>query len=249
MLVSIIVPYFNDPINICSSINSALNQTHSKIEIIIVDDENSTKSKKILNEYFKDNKKIRIFTNKNNSGVASARNLGIKKSKGKLIAFLDSDDTWKKKKIKLQIQEIKNEKLDVCYTNYSASHSNKNISYRVKSPKKMFYNDLIKQCPICCSSVVVKSNILKKYNFSPIETKEDYELWLRLAKNNYIFGGVNSYLTYYRLSNKSLSSKHLNKVYNAFKIFYNYNDYSFIKSIIFTIRLYFNAFIKKYFYN
>jgi len=247
MLVSIIVPYFNDPINIHSSINSALNQTHTKIEIIIIDDENSIKSKKVLYENFKNNKKIRIFTNKNNSGVASARNLGIKKSKGKLIAFLDSDDSWKKQKIKLQIQEIKNKKLDVCYTNYSASRSNRNITYKVKSPKKMNYNDLIKKCPICCSSVVIKSSILKKYNFSLIKTKEDYELWLRLAKNNYIFGGVNSYLTYYRLSNKSLSSKHLNKAYNAFKIFYIYNNYSLTKSIIFTMRLYFNAFIKKYF--
>jgi teichuronic acid biosynthesis glycosyltransferase TuaG len=247
MLVSIIVPYFNDPINIYYSVNSALKQTHSKIEIIIIDDENSIKSKKILNKYFRNNKKIKIFTTKNNSGVAYARNLGIKKSKGKLIAFLDSDDTWKKQKLKLQVQEIKSKKLDVCYTNYSASHSDQDITYKVKPPKRMNYNDLIKQCPICCSSVVIKSNILKEYNFSPIKTKEDYELWLRLAKNNYIFGGVNSYLTYYRLSNKSLSSKHLNKIYNAFKIFYTYNNYSLIKSIIFTTRLYFNAFIKKYF--
>ena len=89
MLVSIIVPYFNDPINIHSSINSALNQTHTKIEIIIIDDENSIKSKKVLYENFKNNKKIRIFTNKNNSGVASARNLGIKKSTRRWI-FLNS---------------------------------------------------------------------------------------------------------------------------------------------------------------
>ena len=111
----------------------------------------------------------------------------------------------------------------------------------------MNYNYLLRECPICCSSVVIKRNILKKYNFSPLETKEDYELWLRLAKNKYIFGGINSYLTAYRIRDNSLSSKQFNKIYNAFKIYYKYNKKNFIKSVIFTFRLYFNAFLKKYF--
>ena len=247
MLVSIIVPYFNDPANIQYCINSALKQSYDRIEIIIVDDENSISSKKILNKLKKKSKKIKIFNTKKNRGVAFARNLGIKKSKGKLIAFLDSDDFWEKHKIKLQVKEFKYKKIDVSYTNYVARNLNKNIVYKVRTPKKMNYNYLLRECPICCSSVVIKRNILKKYNFSPLETKEDYELWLRLARNNYIFGGINSYLTAYRIRDNSLSSKQFNKIYNAFKIYYKYNKKNFIKSVIFTFRLYFNAFLKKYF--
>ena len=56
MLVSVIIPYFNDEININKSVFSALNQTYKKIEIIIVDDENSFKSFEILKK-FKNKKK------------------------------------------------------------------------------------------------------------------------------------------------------------------------------------------------
>ena len=93
MLVSVIIPYFNDEININKSVFSALNQTYKKIEIIIVDDENSFKSFEILKK-FKNKKKIKIIRTNSNLGVARARNLGIRKSKVKLIAFLDSDDFW-----------------------------------------------------------------------------------------------------------------------------------------------------------
>ena len=117
MLVSIIIPYFNDPNNIELCIRSALAQSYSKLEILIIDDENSKNSKKILEKISKFNKKIKIFSTKKNRGVSFARNLGIKKSKGKFIAFLDSDDLWKKNKIENQIIEIKKRKLDVCYSN------------------------------------------------------------------------------------------------------------------------------------
>lgn len=246
MLVSVIIPYFNDRENIGRCVYSVLKQNYPKIEIIIIDDENSFISKKILNKFLKKNKKIRIFNTKKNRGVSFARNIGIEKSKGEFIAFLDSDDAWKKNKIKFQIDEIKKRKLDVCYTNYLALDSKKNIIYKVKPSKKLFYSDLLRECRICCSSVIIKRKILKKYKFLNLKTKEDYELWLRIAKNNYSFGGINNYLTFYRLRSNSLSSNHFNKIYNAFKIYYFFNNFNLINSFIFTVRLYFNAFIKKY---
>ena len=100
MLVSVIIPYFNDPINIRSSVQSALNQNYKKLEIIIIDDENSIYSRKILENLKKNLKRVKIFSTHKHSGVSSARNLGVKKAKGNLIAFLDSDDLWKKTKIK-----------------------------------------------------------------------------------------------------------------------------------------------------
>ena len=100
MLVSIIIPYFNDPNNIDSCIQSVLAQSYSKLEIIIIDDENSSNSKKILKNISKIDKKIKVISTKKNKGVSFARNLGIRKSNGKFIAFLDSDDLWKKIKLK-----------------------------------------------------------------------------------------------------------------------------------------------------
>ena len=110
MLVSVIIPYFNDELNINKSVLSALNQTYKNIEIIIIDDENTKNSIDVLKKFIKE-KRIKIIRNKKNLGVAFARNKGIKISKGQLVAFLDSDDHWNKKNINKKIKKIINIKL------------------------------------------------------------------------------------------------------------------------------------------
>ena len=107
MLVSIITPYYSNKEFIIKTVNSVLLQTYKNWELIIVDDENSHESKLILNNIKKINpNKVNIFSTKKNSGAATARNLGIKKSNGSYIAFLDSDDYWKKNKLEKQILEF-----------------------------------------------------------------------------------------------------------------------------------------------
>ena len=105
---------------------------------------------------------------------------------------------------------------------------------------------MLSECPISCSSVLIKKNILNKNKFRNLKTKEDYELWLRIAKNKYKFGGINKLLTGYRIRDNSLSTQHLNKLINAFKIYNKFNNFSVIMSALYVIRLYSNAFIKKY---
>ena len=243
MQVSVIIPYFKDEKNISKSIASVLNQNYKNIEIIIIDDENSKNSKKILNKL--KHKKIKILYTKKNLGVAKARNLGIKRSKGKFIAFLDSDDRWKKNKIYYQLKIIKKYNVDFCFTAYEAVKQNK-IIYKVGVPQKIHYKELIYSNPICCSSTLIKSDIIKQNKFRNLLTKEDYELWLRLAKKNYFFLGINKILTIYQVRENTLSSKHFNKVKNAFVIYRKYNNFSYMKSLLLVFILYFSAFKKKY---
>ena len=245
MLISIIIPYYKDEINILHSVNSAIKQSYKNIEIIIIDDENSVISKKILLSIKKKSKKIKVILLKKNVGVSQARNLGISRASGRLIAFLDSDDIWKRDKLTMQVDFMNKNKIDLCYTNYYA-FSGKKIIYKVKIKKSFDYNQLLNECPISCSSVLLKKNILDKNKFKDLKTKEDYELWLRIVKKKYKLGGINKFLTGYRVRDNSLSSNHLNKLVNAFKIYNKYNNFSIIKSILYVIRLYNNAFIKKY---
>ncbi|TPG41659.1 glycosyltransferase family 2 protein [Flavobacterium pectinovorum] len=88
---SIIIPLYNKENHIENTIKSVLNQTFTDYEIIIINDGSTDKSE-ILALGFKDHR-IQIY-NQKNQGVSVARNLGIEKSKGKLIAFLDADDYW-----------------------------------------------------------------------------------------------------------------------------------------------------------
>ena len=73
------------------AIISALNQTHKKIEIVLVND--GTKNIDVLKPYI-ENKNVKFINIKDNSGVSHARNLGIENSTGDYIAFLDSDDIF-----------------------------------------------------------------------------------------------------------------------------------------------------------
>jgi glycosyltransferase involved in cell wall biosynthesis len=181
MLVSIVVPYYQCKDYIFQSVNSVINQTYKNWELIIIDDENSKSSESVLNKIKGKNKNIKVFSTKSNVGVGQARNLGIKKSKGKFVAFLDSDDYWHKNKIEKQIIFLEKKNVDICYTGYSALYDNK-IVYRPATPLFMNYYNFSKECPICCSSVLIKKKILNKFKFKNYTNKEDYELWLRITK-------------------------------------------------------------------
>ena len=92
MKVSVIVPVFNVEKYIDKCLNSLVNQTLNDIEIIVVNDGSPDNSQKIIDRYAKKfPKKIKSFI-KENGGLSSARNYGLKHAKGEFISFVDSDD-------------------------------------------------------------------------------------------------------------------------------------------------------------
>lgn len=90
-LISVIVPVYNVEKYIDKCINSIINQTYKNLEIILVDDGSPDNCGNICDEYSKKDNRI-IVIHKENGGVSSARNIGIKNAKGKWITFVDSDD-------------------------------------------------------------------------------------------------------------------------------------------------------------
>ncbi|TYS59867.1 glycosyltransferase [Sutcliffiella horikoshii] len=103
-LVSVIIPCFNSEKWIIETIDSVLNQTYSNIEIIVVDDGSTDNTKDVISNY---SKRIK-YIYQQNKGPSVARNLGIKKSKGKYVAFLDSDDLWESNKLEKQVEFLEN---------------------------------------------------------------------------------------------------------------------------------------------
>ena len=115
--VSIILPNYNSHDFISKTIRSVLNQTYHNWELYIVDDASDIRTKKSLLK-FKKYKKIKIFFLKKNKGAGYCRNLAIKKTHSKFLAFIDSDDLWKKNKLKEQINFMKQNGHKITYTNY-----------------------------------------------------------------------------------------------------------------------------------
>lgn len=112
-LVSIIMPAYNAGKYILEALDSAFNQSYSKIEIIVVNDGSTDNTSEILDKI----KNKLTLIDSAHLGAAHARNLGIEKANGELIAFLDADDTIEVDKIRLQVAEFTSDStLDLCYT-------------------------------------------------------------------------------------------------------------------------------------
>ena len=111
ILVSTIIPTYKRADKLSRAIDSVLNQTYKKVEVIVVDDNNSDteyrkKTEKIMKKYEK-NKKVKYIRHEKNMNGNVARNTGIKNSSGEYICFLDDDDFFYKNKIEKQVKFLK----------------------------------------------------------------------------------------------------------------------------------------------
>tara|TARA_B100001989_G_C24547019_1_gene471597 strand:- start:2480 stop:3235 length:756 start_codon:yes stop_codon:yes gene_type:complete len=243
-LVTIIIPFYKKRKFFSKTINSILNQSYKKFEIIVIYDDKNKKDLDFLKNF--KNKKIKIIINKKNLGVGRSRNKGIKITKTKYIAFCDADDIWQKHKLKKQIYFMEKMKADFSHTDYNIIDDEDKIIGKMKIKKKMLYSELLKSCDIGLSTVIVKTEILKKNLFNSLKTKEDYALWLKLLRNGVKVSGINKSLSSWRKSPFSLSSNTKQKIFDAFKLYYFYEKFNLFFSIYLTLRLSIFYFVKRF---
>ena len=237
--VSIIIPYFKKKEFFLESFNSAYNQTYKKKEIIIIYDDIDLSDLDFIKKIIKNKKNTYLYKNKKNQGAGQSRNFAIKKSKGEFLAFIDSDDIWKKRKLEIQIKFMKKKNIIASFTSYSIIDSfGKVVGFR-EAQKKITFKDLKYSCDIGLSTVVLRK--IKKINniikFPNIKTKEDYVLWINLSKNKVNFFGLKRNLTSWRKLSNSLSSNVVQKLLDGFRVYNTYFKFNFFKSLFFLILL------------
>ena len=236
--VSVVIPFYNGFTLLKRALVSVAKQTFKNYEIIIIHDNPKNKKdlvllKKLKNKY----NKIIILCNKTNLGAGYSRNRGIKVAKGKFIAFLDSDDFWKKNKLSLQINYMKKNNFLVSHTSYDIINL-KNIFVKKRLAYDLNYSDLKNSCDIGLSTVIISKKLLLSTSLFPkIKTKEDYVLWLSIAKKGLVFRSLKRSMTKWTNRPDSLSSSSYQKIKDAFMVYYRYESYSLIKSIISVIIL------------
>ncbi len=181
--VSVIIPVFNGERFIKECLNSVLKQTYRNIEIIVIDDGSTDNTKGIVINNFPS---VTYFY-QNNSGPASARNVGLKNSNGRYVAFLDSDDIWLPEKISEQVKILlENPEIKVVHTDiklYKDGNLMGSCYPTEYQERKMFENLLLNKGSVVCSTVLVEREYLKKIGYfdEDLITAEDVHLFLRLA--------------------------------------------------------------------
>lgn len=144
-LISVIIPYYKKKKYISETLNSIINQSYKKYEIIIIYDDEDLDEFIFLKNIIKKNKKIKLIKNKKQIGAGNSRNRGISFLKGKYIAFIDADDLWKKDKLKIQLDFMIKNKICISHTSYEIFNKNKVLTCRIA---KIFLNYLIFYCHV-----------------------------------------------------------------------------------------------------
>ena len=183
MKVSIIVAVYNGEKTLARTIESLLSQTHSNIELLLVDDGSSDSSYNIINTYLHD---PRVFYfKKDNGGVASARNFGLKNSTGEFVAFCDQDDQWFSDKLQKQLPFFHDASIGLVYSWVEVNTLGK-ITYSKPTYSGKCFKDLLKRNFItCCTAIVRKTLIMTVNGFDEDKTLQgvdDKHLWLRIAR-------------------------------------------------------------------
>ncbi len=117
MKVSVIVPIYNVEKYLRKSLDSLANQTINDYEVILVNDGSTDNSQSIIDEYVEKYSVFKGFK-KENGGMSSARNFGLKYAKGEYIAFVDSDDFVELNFLEKLYDKAKKDKSDVVICDY-----------------------------------------------------------------------------------------------------------------------------------
>jgi len=242
--ISIIMPYYRKINFVNRAIKSIANQTYKKFELIIVYDDEALEDYYKIKTFIKNNKKIKLIKNKKNIGAGKSRNIGIKNSNGSIITFIDSDDTWHPQKLKKQLNFLNKNNYNFIFCGYKKILKKKFINVATKS-QYLNYNDLLKSCEIGLSTVMIRKKIINNELFSNLKTQEDLAAWLKIIKKHKAFY-LNEILVNWYETENSLSSNSIQKICDAFRVFYFYQKFSLIKSFYYLVLLSTNSIKRKF---
>lgn len=202
--VSVVVPFYNRINLLIKAIESVINQTHKNIEVILIND-GTTDDLNLLKKFIKNDPRIKLINININKGASNARNIGIEAATGKYLAFLDSDDLYRKNKIKKQLYQMMLFNSNVSHTSYLRKGFNKEVVIDSGKLNGRVIPKIIYNCPIATPTVMIKKELLniKRYRFNvKLSIGEDTCFWLELLRHNEILG-INEDLTIVNVSESS----------------------------------------------
>lgn len=242
-LISVVVPVFNAEKYVNRCIDSILNQTYEKLEVILVNDGSSDGSVKICEKWQKLDSRVKLITQEN-AGVSAARNTGIANATGDYIAFVDNDDWLRPEMFKNLIRKAQKDNADLTFCkfiNVDKSYNRENINEinltpeNLKHPEFFFLKNRkgnnLSGIIGCCNRILIKKDMLKKLKFDEsLKHGENMLFVLNLVKHAKRISVVSEYL-YNHFKDSDLKiydesyTEHLKTYHKAINKFFKDNNY------------------------
>jgi glycosyltransferase involved in cell wall biosynthesis len=186
-LVSVIVPAYNVTDYIGDALNSVLAQTFTDYEIIVIND--GSPDTETLEQALAPYMSRIIYLKQENRGVSAARNIGITRARGQLLAFLDGDDAWLPHYLEVQVARIQADPtIDVLYPNAvlfggEAAAGEEFMTACPSNGEVTFERLLLQECNVSNCSIARRDVIIRAGLFDEsLRSVEDFDLWLRVIK-------------------------------------------------------------------
>jgi len=213
-LVSIIMNCHNGEKFLEKSLKSIINQTYKNCELIFWDNNSNDNSKKIFKSFI--DKRFHYYKSKKFLNLYQARNLAVRKAKGKYLCFLDVDDYWTKDKLKKQINFILNNKeFKIVYSNYYVLEDRKNkkyIKHKNPLPSGSITQKLLDHYSLGILTVLLEKSIFDKFKFNKTyNIIGDFDFFIILSQI-FEIASIQEPIAYYRIHSSSYSSKKI-KIY------------------------------------
>jgi teichuronic acid biosynthesis glycosyltransferase TuaG len=231
-LVSVIIPTYRSAMYVRRAVESVLAQSHQNFELLLIDDHSDDDTVDVCQSYADKDSRIHIHVRKENGGGAAARNDGINRAKGVYVAFLDADDEWFPAKLSEQLAFMQQNAADLSFTAYERHDDRgKQLSVvRVPHGEIVSYARLLKRNIIGCSTVVVRRSALGNALFPPLRKRQDYGLWLALARGGATIIGLDQVLASYHLRTDSLSASRTDLVKYNWRLYREFEGLSPIQA-------------------
>lgn len=229
-LVSIIMPMYNASRFVVDAIKSVQAQDYENWELLVINDGSTDGCEKLVIDMAKSDLRIKLIS-KENGGIASARNTGIKAARGQYLAFLDSDDKWNVGKLTKQINLLNEKEANFCYgaTEFMDA-SGMSLDKWWPVPEEVDYKKLLHANVIPCSSVLINRTGIKSI-YMPKMGHEDYATWLTVLRDNRIKAyGINEPLFKYRKSDTGASSSKFKTLSWTWHVYHDSQGFGWLRS-------------------
>lgn len=214
-MVSVIIAAYNAESHISVTIQAVLNQTMSNFQLLIIDDCSSDSTWMRIQSFHDD--RIVAYRLDENVGSGLARNYGLQRATGNIVAFCDADDVWGKDKLERQLELWDRSNYKWCCTAYRRFSENSALA--IITPRKVITHGLLSMyCDIGLSTVMAEKEVFDKYLFENKRIRQDYLLWMNLTNIGYACQGIPKVLSEYRVHSNGISSNKLSSAKAHFHV-------------------------------